>query len=131
MYTIHMTTTDAGRLGEAKVLARLAELGWYPFVDISGKCPVDVLAWKDGVTRSFQVKSTSYSPGKNQKYVVQIGSVRPNRTGNVIKKFDSKGFDYLAVYVAPEDKVYFVKSSSITTGRTLTIQQHHGAESPR
>jgi hypothetical protein len=125
-----MSTTDAGRLGEAKVISRLTELGWYPFIDLSGKCNVDLLAWKDGDIRSFQVKSTGYSPGSSGKYVVQIGSIRPNRTSNVVKKFDPSLFDYLAVYVSPEDKVYFIKTSSVTSGRTITIQESHGLETP-
>lgn len=118
------STTDAGRLGEVKAMARLTELGWYPFSDISGKCPVDILAWKDGITRSFQIKTTN-TTSSSGKYIVQIGAVRPNRTGNVIKKFDPKSVDYLAVYVIPEDAVYFIATSSVTTGRSLTIQPAH------
>lgn len=116
-----MSTTDAGRVGEAKVLAKLTESGWYPFVDLSGKCPVDILAWKDNQIISVQVKSTA-TQAPSGKWVVQIGCVRPNRTGNVIKKFDSTAQDYLAVYIAPVDVVVFVKSSEITAGRSLAIE---------
>lgn len=116
-----MSTTDAGRLGEAKVIAELVARGWYPFVDISGKCPVDIIAWKNGVTITIQVKSTAYRPGK--KYVAQIGSIRPNRTSNGIHKFESTSCDYLAIYVAPENRVAFVKASDITAGRSLTVKE--------
>ena len=116
-----MSTTDAGRVGEAKVLAMLSEQGWYPFVDISGKCPIDIIAWKDGKTITIQVKSTS-TMSNSGKYVVQIGTIRPNRTGNTITKFSSAAQDYLAVYVAPTDKVYFFRGEDVTTGRTITIQ---------
>ena len=115
-----MSTTDAGRVGEAKVLARLTELGWYPFVDILGKCPVDIVAWKDGKTISVQVKATSTKTSSG-KYSVQIGSVRPNRSGNTIKKFDQSAQDYLAVYVDQLDIVMFFASEDITTGRMITI----------
>lgn len=118
-----MSTTDAGRVGEAKVLAILTVQGWYPFVDVSGKCPVDVVAWKDGKTITIQVKSTA-SKSSSGKYIAQIGAVRPNRSGNVIKKFDPDAQDYLAVYVEPEDKVYFIKSEDVKSGRALTIQEH-------
>lgn len=120
-----METTDAGRLGEAKILARLTELGWYPFIDVSGKCPVDIVAWKDGVTKTFQVKATAYQGQRGSKYVVQIGSIRPNRTGNTIKKFTVESCDYLAVYIIPEDRVVFVRSDSIVAGRQMTIQPTH------
>ena len=119
-----METTDAGRLGEVKILSRLTELGWYPFVDISGKCPVDIIAWKNGKTKTFQVKATAYT-GTGTKFLVQIGSIRPNRTGNTIKKFDSAGCDYLAVYIIPEDRVVFIASETIKAGRQITIQNTH------
>ena len=114
-------TVDVSRLGEVKVMARLVELGWYPFSDLSGKCPVDIIAWKNGSTKLFQVKTTS-TKSASGKYVVQIGAVRSNRTANVIHKFDNTSVDYLAVYVKPEDKIVFLLASSITTGRAYTLQ---------
>lgn len=122
-----MSTTDAGRVGEAKVLARLSELGWYPFVDISGKCPVDILAWKSGQSVSIQVKSTS-TPTTSGKWAVEIGTVRPNRTGNIITKFDTLGQDYLAVYIAPTDTVVFIKADTVKAGRRLTVESISGSE---
>lgn len=119
-----MNTTDAGRLGEAKALAKLTEYGWYPFTDISGKCPVDIIAWKDGQTKTFQVKATA-STAPSGNYVVQVGSIRPNRTGNVINKFDPVSCDYLVVYISVTDKVYFIPSNEVAVGRQLTIDDRH------
>lgn len=121
-----MNTTDIGRLGEAKIIAALVEQGWYPFTDLSGKCPVDIIAWKSGKTLTIQVKTTQ-TKSKSGKYVVQIGCIRPNRSGNVIKKFDGSAFDYLAIYVAPEDAVVFIQATSILTGRVLTLQNLEGS----
>lgn len=122
-----MSTTDAGRVGEAKVLARLAETGWYPFADISGKCPVDILAWKGGRVIAIQVKSTS-TQTPSGKWSVQIGSVRPNRNGNTIHKFVAGAQDYLAVYIAPTDTVVFIDSKTITAGRNLSVESVSGTE---
>lgn len=115
-----MTTTDAGRLGEIKVMSALTAAGWYPFVDLSGKCPVDIIAWKDLSVITIQVKSTAYKPNGTY-YVVQLGSVRPNRTSNVVKKYAANAQDFMAVYVAPQDKVYLIPGSEIQSTRTLTI----------
>ena len=115
-----MNTTDAGRLGEAKAIHELTKHGWYPFTDISGKCPVDILAWKDGRVIRIQVKTTG-TVAKSGNYIAQIGCTRPNRTGNTIKKFNPKDSDYLAVYIEPTDTLYFILSSSVTVGRELTI----------
>lgn len=118
-YTIPMNTTDQGRLGEAKVSAYLVEQGWYVFVDISGKCPVDLIAWKDGETKRIQVKSTSYQ--QYGSWTAQIKSVRPNRTGNGIKQYDNAVSDWLAVYIVPEDKVVILESSEITAKNSLAV----------
>lgn len=115
-----MSTLDSSRLGESKVIARLVELGWYPFIDISGKCPVDLVAWKDGDIRTFQVKTTK-TAASSGKYTVQIGCIRPNRTGNTIHKFQKSAQDYLAVYIVPRDTVIFIKSESIMSGRSLAV----------
>lgn len=124
-----MNTTDAGRLGEVKIMARLTELGWFPFTDLSGKCLVDIIAWRSGVTRTFQVKTTeTMAPSGN--FTVQIGSIRPNRTGNTIKKFDNKSVDYLAVYIVPLDMVQFIAAATITTGRTVTVARVHSGIYP-
>ena len=119
-----MNSTDMGRLGEIKALAKLVEFGWYPFTDISGKCPVDIIAWKDGLVKSFQVKSTD-SFSKSGKPMVQVGTCRPNRTTTIVKSFDKDSADYLIVYVKSTDKVYFIPSEDVTAGRGLTIQDKH------
>ncbi len=121
LYTKHVKTTDAGRLGEAKTIARLTELGWYPFLDLSGKCPIDIIAYKDGVVKTIQVKTTGVTTPSG-KYVVQIGSTRPNRTENIIKKFDVDAQDYLAVYIIDTDVVVFIPAKEILSGRSLVVE---------
>lgn len=114
-----MNTTDLGRLGEAKVIPRLVELGWYPFTDISGKCPVDIIAWKDSRTVTLQVKycNTVSSSGG---YQVSVGSIRPNRSGNAIHRFDGMSVDYIAAYLAGIDTICFVPAEEVP-GRILTL----------
>lgn len=121
LYTKRVKTTDAGRLGEAKTIARLTELGWYPFLDLSGKCTIDIIAYKDGVVKTIQVKTTSVTTPSG-KYVVQIGSTRPNRTENIIKKFDVDAQDYLAVYIIDTDVVVFIPAKEILSGRSLVVE---------
>jgi len=114
-----MTTTDSGRLGEAKVIAELTAQGYYPFVDMSGKCPIDIVAWKDGKVYTYQVKATQYQVGKS--WLVQIKTVRPNRSTNVIKQFDNSSVDYLAIYIIPEDRVILMKASEITQKNQISV----------
>lgn len=119
-----INTTDLGRLGEVKAMTALTQMGWYPFTDISGKCPVDIIAWKDGMTKTFQVKSTAFiAPSGN--YQVSIKSSRPNKTKNITKKFDPNVVDYLAVYITPKDQVYFIPAQDVKTGTSLTLDKQH------
>jgi len=117
-----MNTTDLGRLGEAKVLAELTALGYYVFTDLSGKCPVDLIIWKDGVSKTVQVKSTDSK--RYTSWVVQLRSIRPNRSGNTIKLWDPSQVDYLAVYIHAENRVVLIESASITQTSALTIQEN-------
>jgi hypothetical protein len=123
-----MNTTDAGRLGEAKVIARLTELGWYLFSDLSGKCPVDLLAWKDNQVIRIQVKTSGYSPNQGS-YEVKLSSIRPNRTGNTIKKLDANSIDYLAIYLSELDEVCFVPSEQLGARTTVAIKVGPGSRS--
>lgn len=120
-----MSTTDLGRLGEAKVMASLVEQEWYPYVDISGKSPIDILAWKDGRTISIQVKTTE-TRANADGWIVQLGASRPNRTGNVVYKFDHNRSDYLAVYIKPLDKVCFIPTDKFSGGRAITLRESDG-----
>lgn len=120
-----MTTTDTGRLGEAKIIAALTEQGWYPFIDLSGKSPVDILAWKNQKIISLQVKTTG-TQSDSGGWTVQIGAIRPNRTGNRVEKFSAERSDYLGVYIVPVDKVCFIPTSKVTTGRTITLRDQEG-----
>lgn len=114
-----MNTTDAGRLGEIKVASMLVEDGWFIFTDYSGKCTVDLIAWKDGVTKTFQVKTTGYSVNGGP-WLVQLKSVRPNRTENKIKLWENVA-DALGVYIVPEDRVVIIEAKDITQKTQLSL----------
>ena len=122
-----VTSSEYGRLGEARVISELVKKGWYPFVDISGKCPVDIVAWKDGQTVTIQVKSSTVI-SKNGKWVVQIGATRSNKTSNVVKNFDNTAQEYLAIHLSIPDVVVFVKSDTITTKREFQVDQARASD---
>lgn len=117
-YTKHMNTTDLGRLGEIKVAAQLVSDGWYVFFDQSGKCEIDLIAWKDGEVKTVQVKSTGYRVGNS--WLVQLKTVRPNRTGNTIRQWSGIS-DLLGIYLIVEDRVLILESSSITQKNQISI----------
>lgn len=115
-----MNTQDSGRIGEIAVAKQYTMNGYYVFFDQSGKCPVDLIVWKDGITSTIQVKTTSYRVGNS--WLVQLKSVRPNRTKNTIKHFDNTAVDYLAIYIIPEDRVIILQASEVTQTSQMRIK---------
>jgi hypothetical protein len=114
-----LSTTDAGRLGEAAAFKHFVGDRWYVFLDASGKSPVDMVVMKNNLCKTVQVKTTSYKV--NNRWLVQIKTVRPNRTTNKVTHFDPNSVDLLVVYIIPEDRVIVYESATITQRTQLSI----------
>ncbi|MFI3217618.1 MAG: group I intron-associated PD-(D/E)XK endonuclease [Methylococcales bacterium] len=103
-----------GQLAELSVLRRLVQEGWDVFTPFSGKTAHDIIAYRDSIgVITIQVKSTS-QVASSGSYVVELKSVRSNKSINSIKKFNNKIQDVLAVYITTLDTVLFIVSDSIT-----------------
>lgn len=117
-----MHTSEAGRLGEAAVYKHFTLDGWFVFIDPSGKCPVDLIIYKDGEVRTVSVKTTSSkSSWSDSKWEVQIKTVRSNKTEHKVRPFDPTKVDLLAVYIVPEDRVVVFESSTITQRTAISV----------
>lgn len=114
--------TKLGSLAELAVSKRLTELDYHIFTQTSGKAPFDLIAYKDGEIFRISVKGTN-TIDKYGSHVVQIGSVRSNRTRNKVIKFSSSICDVLAIYIKPLDKVCFIKSDKISAGRAICLRE--------
>lgn len=90
-------------------MAELVRQGYEVFAPMFGNTYCDLVVCKDKVLKRVEVKSVSYKEGPS--YRVQLAQVRPNRTENVKKKFDSSNSDILAVYIVPENRVVLLHSS--------------------
>lgn len=84
----------------------------------------DLVADKDGKLSKVQVKTVAKT-NKYGTWTAQIGRVRPNKTKNVIHKFDPGEVDYLFI-VLGDGRGYFIPSGAITTGRALTLSEQWG-----
>lgn len=120
--------TWMGSLGEAAVTAFLTRHRVHVFSQISGKAPFDLIAWKDGVTKTISVKSTSRKKGHS--YEVELRSTRHNKTRTVVKKFDSSLCDILAVYIVPLDCVCLLDTSIVHGRSGLCIAERATSQRP-
>lgn len=96
--------TYISNLGELKVATELAQQNYSIFVNWGGKASCDLIAIKENEIIRVQVKSTT-TRNKYGVWVVQLKTVRSNKTQNTIKNFDASTCDLLAIYIAPEDRV--------------------------
>lgn len=115
--------THYGTLGEISVTKRLIEDGWDIFLPLNGKTEFDIVAYKqDYGLLSVQVKSTNQK-APSGSYIVELKSIRSNKTANTVHCFNNKIQDILAVYVVELDSVIFMVSKNITNRSTVSISQ--------
>lgn len=104
--------TRLGGLAELKVAEELLVRGYEIFFGWGGKTSCDLVVIKDSNVIRVQVKGTTQK-SRYGKWVVQLKSVRSNRTENVIKKFDASLCDLLGVYIEEEDRVVFLEAEAL------------------
>lgn len=91
------------------------------YLPINGKTTHDIIAnsTEYGLL-SIQVKSTQQKSSSNG-YIVELKSVRSNKTCNLYKKFSGFNQDILAIYIVKLDAIVFLLSVKITNTSTLTL----------
>lgn len=115
-----MNSIKNGRIGEAAVALEFAKMGYDVYMPTFGNGECDMLVLKDGVVSRVEVKSTS-SQQKSGRYTVMLKSVRPNKTENVIRKFDGSRSDILAVHVIPTGRVHIFSSKEFDGMNQTTV----------
>lgn len=123
-----MNSVDKGNLGMISISKALTMQGYEVFLPLSENSSCDLVAIKDQVMYRVECKSTSFSASA-VSWGVALRQIRPNRTGNVVKKFDSAKSDLLAVYIVPEDRVEIFNSIDYHDRTTVTIKKHGYANS--
>jgi len=107
-------------LAESRVVSDYIKNGWEVYIQLSGKGSIDLIALKDRTVKRVQVKSTE-TLAKSGAYIVQLRSIRSNKTQNIIKKLDPLSYDELAVYIVPEDKIYYFTPEEVNMRDSISI----------
>lgn len=114
----NLTPVSQGSLGLTYAIAYLTKKGYTVSIPLIDNQNYDLVCDINGTLNKVQVKSTRYV--QNGNYVVQLKSVRPNRTGNSIRHFNSNSVDYLLAVTEICD-IYFIPSSKIKSKNTLAL----------
>lgn len=109
-----------GILAEVKVTAYLIENGYDVFAPIGGKTSFDLIGYKDRVIYRIQVKSTTQKRDSGS-WGVKICRIRNNNKETKVFYFDPDECDIVAVWIAPEDQVVLVPSTTIKARAEMTV----------
>ncbi len=112
-----MESITKGRVAEAKVVTALVQQGWEVFLPPFGNATCDIVAIdNEGKIFKIEVKYTSRRASAFT-WQVSLRQTRANRKEMISKKFNAGNSDILAIYIAAEDKIHFMETSSLD-GRT-------------
>lgn len=105
-----MNTVKQGNIGVSIAIAEFTIRGYPISIPLNDTQPYDLVVDVDGVLKKVQVKTTRSK--QHQSFVVQIKSVRPNRTKNTIRHFDGAVVDFLFVSCENGDR-YLIPANEI------------------
>ena len=123
-----MDTTQTGTLAEMQAALAYMKDGWEVFLQSNGKAPFDLVAYKDETLRRVTVKGTSQE-SKQGGFIVDLRSIRPNRTGNTIKHLSE--YDELFVWVFPWEEGFFFFPEAVNGRDTISFHPDRRAEVAR
>lgn len=104
--------TRLGALAELKVASELLGRGYEVFVGWGGKTTCDMVAVDGQRVYRVQVKGTG-TKAPSGSWIVQLKSVRANRSQNTIKRFDASNCEIVGIYIEPEDVVVLLNASDL------------------
>lgn len=111
----------SGALGELATMKHFLGLGFEVYAAVTDSSTYDAVLAKNGRLYKVEVKTTAARNRQNTGWVVQIKSVRSNKTQNRIVEFDNTKVDYLAVYISPIDKVVVYEATSMKQKNSVSI----------
>lgn len=115
----HENTRKQGDVGLGVAIGWFVSQGYTTCIPLTDNQPYDVVIEIDNKLRKIQVKTTRYK-APSDRYIVLLRSIRPNRTGNIIRLFDPNVVDFVFVLTGNGDQ-YFIPSKHITQRNTMTL----------
>lgn len=115
---LKLNTVKQGTVGVGAAIYEFTKRDWCVSVPVNDIQPYDLVVDDGEGLKKVQVKTTQYK--RNNNYVVQLKSVRPNRTENNIRKFDNTEVDYLFILCEDEAK-YLIPANTLMVSCTLNL----------
>lgn len=116
---INHHTKNKGDLGVLKAKCDLFEKGYLVLTPETEHAPFDLVAYKDRVFKTIQVK---YRDAKNGKLEVEFSSCWNDRHGTHVVPIDKTIVDIYCIYCPQSDKCYYLKVSEFGGSATLRVE---------
>ena len=113
------TTQKKGNLGLVKAITDLTEKDIAVSLPISESERYDLIAEKNNICKTVQVRYTSL---KNGKMEIKLKSVWSNGEGFQVRNRQKNDFDILAVYCPDTQKNYYLDASKFENGNGITLR---------
>lgn len=117
-----MTTVTQGTVGLGVAVGYFASKGLCVSLPLNDNQSYDLIV-DDGSLKRVQVKTTR-AKAASSNYVVQLKSVRPNKTVNKIVPFDKTEVEYLFILTGDGDK-YLIPSEDIVYTSMMTLDSKY------
>ena len=101
-----MNSKSIGNIGEAKVLAKLVELGIPVYLPFGDNEKADLIAEFNGKLNKIQIKTSTRA--KNGKITFGLTSSTSHRKNGGTHVYDSSEIDFFACYNTVRDKIYLI-----------------------
>ena len=118
MFKNAKTTVQQGTVGLAAAVFQYQKLGYNVSIPLVDNQSYDLVIELHGVLQTVQVKTTRFQKGGT--YIVQLKSVRPNKTVNTIHNFDNSSCDVLFV-LSDSGDCYSIPTAEISTKTELRL----------
>jgi len=113
---------EKGDLGLTWAIAAITEQGWTVSLPISEHRKYDLIAEKNSVCKTVQVR---YTTPKNGVLTVKLRSIWSDKNGVHYVKRQAQDFNILAVYNPQNRAVYFISSDKFNNGNSLALRVDH------
>lgn len=108
------------KLAELKAIEHFSKEGYEVYRPMFEGQLCDLILMKAGRTFRVQVKSTEYKTPAGT-YQAKLGKARPNRQSVFYHPFDPDVYDFLVVYVGPENALCVYDAKQITNRHNMVI----------
>lgn len=114
----NLNTVKQGTVGLSSAIFTFCKNSWTVSIPLNDIQDYDLIVDLGDGPKTVQIKTTKFK--ENSNYVVQLKSVRPNKTKNVIKTFDNIKVDYLYILCTNGD-IYFIPRKEINVKNSLSL----------